>query len=347
MEIKALDNVCSNYYTVRPNFFDFLEADVSKIFGEKGAFIVFNIINSQKEEDELYIEKIFRLMRSAISAYANVYGFILGTNDIIITFPNYNFADIEKISFKVEASFGNIMNSMENSHIQLNKFIMKYNQEIKAVEDFYELLFNNAIKLEENREASRKNIKRLIHMFTNNIRNTLHSYKYANELAFIDDVSGISNHRAGKLFLSKLMEEHKENRKGFGIMFIDGDNLKRYNNISYEAGNQMIRNLSNIIKSSIRSEDKVFRWLSGDEFVVILREIDEQNTLKLAERVRRAVEVQTKNYIYPTTISIGVTHYPSAGKTFNDVINRAEKANAYAKSIGKNRVIKWKASLED
>lgn len=345
MEIKAFDNVYGNYCRVRPNFFDFLEADVCKIFGEKGAFIVFNIFNSQKEEDDLYIENIFRLMRSVISAYPNVYGFILGTNDIIITFPNYNFSDIEKISNKVEASLNNIINTEENTHIQLNKFILQYNKEIESVEDFYELLFNNAIKLEENKEASRKKIKRIIHMFTNNIRNTLHSYKYANELAFIDDVSGISNHRAGKLFLSKLMEEHIENRKGFGIMFIDGDNLKRYNNISYDAGNQMIRNLSSIIKGSIRSEDKVFRWLSGDEFVVILREIDELNTLKLAERVRRAVEIQTKNYIYPTTISVGVTHFPSDGKTFNDVINRAEKANAYAKSIGKNRVIKWNGSM--
>ncbi|GFP75777.1 GGDEF domain-containing protein [Clostridium fungisolvens] len=347
MEIKAFDNVYGNYSSLRPNFFDFLEADVSKIFGKKGAFIVFNISNSKKEEDELYIENIFKLIRNVISTYSNIYGFIIGINDIIITFPNYNFADIERISFKVEASLNNIMNTQENSHMNLNKFVLQYNQEITSVEDFYELLFNNAIKLEENKEVSRKKIKRIIHMLTNNIRNTVHSYKYANELAFIDDVSGVSNHRAGKLFLSKLIEEYIESRKGFGIMFIDGDNLKRYNNVSYEAGNQMIRNLSTIIKSSIRSEDKVFRWLSGDEFVVILREIDEQNTLKLAERVRRAVEVQTKNYIYPTTISVGVAHYPSDGKTLSDLLNRAEKANSYAKSIGKNRVIKWNNSMVD
>ncbi|MBK1811116.1 GGDEF domain-containing protein [Clostridium sp. YIM B02505] len=347
MEIKAFDDVYSNCSSVRPNFFDFLEADISKIFGEKGAFIVFNVYNSKNENDELYIESIFKLVRNVISTYSNVYGFILGTNDIIITFPNYNLTDIEKISCKVEVSLNNIMKIIEKPYLQLNKFTLKYNQNINSVEDFYELLFDNVMKQEESKEVSRVKLKSIIHMFTNNIRNTLHSYKYANELAFIDDVSGISNHRAGKLFLSKLIEEYMENRKGFAIMFIDGDNLKRYNNISYEAGNQMIRNLSTIIKSSIRCEDKVFRWLSGDEFVVILKDIDGQNTLKLAERVRKAVQVQTKNYIYPTTISVGVTHYPSDGKNVNDLINRAEKANAYAKSIGKNRVIKWNSSMAD
>lgn len=345
MEIRAVDNVYGNYSSVSPNFFDFLEADISKIFGEKGAFIVFNVSNSKNENDELYIESVFKLIRNVISKYSSVYGFILGTNDIIITFPNYNFTDIEKISYKVEVSLNNIMKTIEKPYLQLNKFTLKYNQNINSVEDFYELLFDNVMKQEESKEVSRVKLKSIINMFTNNIRNTLRSYKYANELAFIDDVSGISNHRAGKLFLSKLMEEYVESRKGFAIMFIDGDNLKRYNNISYEAGNQMIRNLSSIIKSSIRREDKVFRWLSGDEFVVVLREIDGQDISKLAERVRRSVEMQTKNYIYPTTISVGVTHYPSDGETFNDLINKAEKANAYAKSIGKNRVIKWNSSM--
>ncbi len=105
----------------------------------------------------------------------------------------------------------------------------------------------------------------------------LDSYLEAKGLALVDDISGLSNNRAGKIYLAGLIREYSQKSKGFCVMFIDCDNLKRYNQVSYESGNQMIRYLSQIMTNTIKDEDKVYRWLSGDEFIVIVNEIDKHD----------------------------------------------------------------------
>lgn len=313
-----------------PDFYDFIEEDINKIFGTEGCFVVFNIHNLKminekygSNNGDRVVKGICVSIKDTVSKYRNIYGYRFGYNDFIITLPKHDKSIIEEIICDVEDEFKCKTNDLELSALSLDRFVLEYNQQINYVEDFYELLLNNVSVLGENEEASRRIIKHIIGTFTNNIRKTLTSYREANNLAFIDDVSGISNHRAGKLFLSGLIEEYSKEKKGFAVMFIDGDNLKRYNNISYEAGNQMIKKLSQIITSSIRTEDKVFRWLSGDEFLVVLKEIDKKDSLNLAERIRKAVEEQTQDFVYPTTISIGVAHFPSDDNWIDGIIKKA------------------------
>ncbi|NLZ47234.1 MAG: hypothetical protein GX895_00335 [Clostridiales bacterium] len=94
------------------------------------------------------------------------------------------------------------------------------------------MLLNNLSGLSKNNEDySRRIIGHIIGTFTSNIRKTLKSYRASNELAFIDDVSGIQNYGAGRLFLSGFLGEYSKEKRGFEVLFIDDDNLKRYNNI--------------------------------------------------------------------------------------------------------------------
>jgi diguanylate cyclase (GGDEF)-like protein len=352
-----MDNInynCVKDFVVLPDFYDFIEEDISKIFGTEGCFVVFNIHNL-KMINEKYcsntgdriVKGVCESIKQVVSKHENIYGYRFGYNDFIITLPKYDKSSIGDIVCDVEDEFKCKTNDLELYSVKLDRFVLEYNQQINYVEDFYELMLNNVSVLGENEDAPRRIIKHIIGTFTNNIRNTLTAYREANNLAFTDDVSGISNHRAGKLFLSGLIEDYSKEKKGFAVMFIDGDNLKRYNNISYEAGNQMIKNLSQIITSSIRTEDKAFRWLSGDEFLVVLKEIDKKDSLNLAERIRKTVEEQTQSYVYPTTISIGVAHFPSDDNCIEEIIKKAEKANSYAKHIGRNKVVGWDTIQED
>jgi diguanylate cyclase (GGDEF)-like protein len=137
------------------------------------------------------------------------------------------------------------------------------------------------------------------------------------------------------------LEGYKSDKNGFSLLFIDGDDLKRYNKVSYETGNDMIKRLSGIIVETLRNEDKIFRWLSGDEFLIVLKETNEVKAIRIAERIRQAVEEQTKTWIYPVTISIGISSYPKDGCCITELIDKAEKANGFAKDAGKNRVFTW------
>jgi diguanylate cyclase (GGDEF)-like protein len=289
---------------------------------------------------DLCISSLTKSINSVISKHPNLHGFRFGENDFIITLPNYNLSNVNEIISEVEEEFRKCIYSLGYEEIRLYKFSLEYSENINTIEDFYEFLLKSAIKVSESEEDIDRIIKHLVWTFTRSIKST-------SSLALKDDFSGLSNHRAAKLFISNLINEQCHCEKGFAIIFIDGDNLKRYNQVSYEAGNKMIRNLSQIISNSIRGKDKVFRWLSGDEFLVVLKDVDKDNSVKLAERVRETVEKQTQNYIFPTTISIGVSHYPTDGTLIDELIKKAEKANRYAKNKGKNKVVKWENTIED
>jgi diguanylate cyclase (GGDEF)-like protein len=336
-----------------PNFFDFIESDVRQIFGIQGSFLILNIFNLMSVNEkycgnlsDLYIMNISQSIVKVIAHHDNIYAFKFGNNDFIITFPNSKASELSEILVEIKLCFNSALFNENLEFVQLDSFIVEYNEEVNSIEEFYELLFVKASIKDGDKLAPKRMIKHIIGTFTKNIRETLSSFRYANNLAFTDDVSGLSNHRAGRQFVLELIKEYRSNSKGFSVMFIDGDNLKRYNKISYEAGNQMIRDLSSIILDSIRSEDKVFRWLSGDEFLVVLKGADKENCLKLAERVRESVETKTRDFIFPTTISIGIANYPSDGISLEELICKAEKANSCAKDMGRNRVIRWDASLE-
>jgi diguanylate cyclase (GGDEF)-like protein len=330
-----------------------MEADVKKIFGQKGAFLFFNILNLPEINEEygegfgeLCIKVISQSIDNIGAKYNDTYVFKFGNNDFIITFPDRKGLEVSEVASEIKNDFKRSLNDRELGLIEFSSFFLEYDEEINSIEDFYELIFNNASEIGSDKIASRIIIKHIISTFTTIIRNTFSSFKDANALALTDDVSGLSNHRAGKSFVSNLIDEYSSSNKGFSVMFVDGDNLKRYNKISYEAGNQMIKDLSAIISDSIRGEDRVFRWLSGDEFLVVLKGTSKEICSKLAERVRESVEKQTEKFIYPTTISIGVAHYPTDGSCLEEIISKAERANSYAKDIGRNKVVRWEGYME-
>jgi diguanylate cyclase (GGDEF)-like protein len=81
--------------------------------------------------------------------------------------------------------------------------------------------------------------------------------------------------------------------------------------------------------------------LSGDEFLIVLKDASERKAVKVANRIRQIVEEKTKDWIYPVTISIGIATYPKDGSNITELVDKAEKANGIAKDMGKNMVLKW------
>jgi diguanylate cyclase (GGDEF)-like protein len=77
----------------------------------------------------------------------------------------------------------------------------------------------------------------------------------------------------------------------------------------------------------------------GDEFIVILPATDVEKAAMVAERLRESIERASKGWLFPTSISIGISYSPKHGYTADKLIEAAEKALAIAKSTGKNKVI--------
>jgi diguanylate cyclase (GGDEF)-like protein len=178
----------------------------------------------------------------------------------------------------------------------------------------------------------------LIDNMAGRICETLSLLRQTRNLALSDEVSGLPNYRAAKLFLEEAVLCYHQNQEPYSILLIDGDDLKRYNDLSYQHGNRMIRELGQLLVESLRYGDQIARWLSGDEFIVIIPNSDRQMAFQVGERLRNAVERETRNWSFPITISIGVASCPADGTMVEELLARAEVANNAAKRAGKNQV---------
>ena len=163
--------------------------------------------------------------------------------------------------------------------------------------------------------------------------------QYTFKMAYTDPVSSAPNmlaiQRRLELSLSEAMLDHRH----LSLCLIDGDSLKRYNTKGYQAGDDVIRKITQTLATALRPTDFLGRWRMGDEFIVILPATNVDHASMVAERLRESVERASQGWLFPTSVSIGVSYYPKHGHTAGQLIGEAEKALSIAKATGKNKVI--------
>ena len=158
-------------------------------------------------------------------------------------------------------------------------------------------------------------------------------------LSETDIVSQLPNMRAALRQLENAVNIARSTSQPMAILMVDGDNLRRFNQEGYEAGDEAIRLMSAVMKLNLRSSDFLARWRTGDEFLILLPQTETIGALKLAERLCQAIDEDSSAWRFRTSISIGVAIYPDHGKTVQDLLAAAEWGLEEAKRLGKNRVI--------
>jgi len=163
-------------------------------------------------------------------------------------------------------------------------------------------------------------------------------YAKAKERAHTDELTGLFNHR---YFHERLDEEISRcSRFGdiFSLVFLDMDLFKAYNDIyGHLAGDDMLKQIGHYIKSSIRGIDMAFRY-GGDEFTVILPQASLEDSCKVAERIRKRIEVEMDSKGAPLTCSLGIASWPTDGVMREEIIQAADASLYYAKQTGRNRI---------
>ena len=91
------------------------------------------------------------------------------------------------------------------------------------------------------------------------------------------------------------------------LMFIDLDNFKSVNDtMGHDAGDLCIERAADVIGSCVLHKGRVYRYASGDEFMVILPNFDDKEASASAERIRKGIEAEKLGGPSPVTASIGV-----------------------------------------
>ena len=123
------------------------------------------------------------------------------------------------------------------------------------------------------------------------------------------------------------------------MLLLDIDHFKRINDqFGHAAGDQVLTGMVSLLESRLRKLDSLFR-IGGEEFILLLSEIEEGDALAVAEEVRTRVADARLFGDLQTFVSIGVTGL-RAGDSVDAWIRRADDALYQAKSTGRNRVAK-------
>ncbi len=133
--------------------------------------------------------------------------------------------------------------------------------------------------------------------------------------------------------------------KNVSFVFFDIDHFKQVNDTyGHAAGDEVLKAVAETIRLSVREGDTAARW-GGDEIALTLVGATERDAVQKAEDIRRQVE-SIKFGKYPElklTISAGVAT-AEQGASFEQVLERADKALYKAKQSGRNKVVAYSAS---
>jgi diguanylate cyclase (GGDEF)-like protein/PAS domain S-box-containing protein len=151
-----------------------------------------------------------------------------------------------------------------------------------------------------------------------------------------DSLTGLPNRLALGHRLGDAVELAKQRGETLGLIFLDLDNFKDVNDsLGHAAGDDVLREVSRRLEACVPPPGLVARY-AGDEFVVLMPDVDQERCLMHAKRIEAVLAWEMK--IGDTAIvphgSMGVAFYPEHGADAESVLRAADAAMYRSKSIG-------------
>ncbi len=161
------------------------------------------------------------------------------------------------------------------------------------------------------------------------------------DLAIRDEVTGLENRREAARRIEEQVAIASRYGRSLSCAVLDVDQFKQFNDCHGHAiGDQVLRHVAAILKSSLRSTDMAYRF-GGDEFLVLLPDQTVEKAISWAERFRKEVAEQPlhdKSDAHRVTVSIGLAEYASCGGIATELQIAADRALYAAKREGRNTV---------
>lgn len=158
--------------------------------------------------------------------------------------------------------------------------------------------------------------------------------------ASTDNLTGLASRRYLDLRLADELEFARRNTCPLSVVMLDIDDFKQINDqYGHQAGDEILRQIGAILKSSVRQFDVCGRY-GGEEFILALPETDPQGAQVVAENVRERIagsKFLDDEHPVPVTVSLGIATFPALASDLTSLIGAADRALYRAKRGGKNR----------
>ncbi len=159
----------------------------------------------------------------------------------------------------------------------------------------------------------------------------------AQHLARVDNLTGLPNRPALIEAIEAELSRAKRFARSFSIALMDCDGFKQINDLrGHLTGDDVLRRFGQVLQRQTRRFDCAGRW-GGDEFLIVLPELDQDDAKLFAERLRAALRHEIERDYPSLTCSLGIVTFPGAAVDWEDCVRQADEAMYKAKRLGRDQ----------
>jgi diguanylate cyclase (GGDEF)-like protein len=217
---------------------------------------------------------------------------------------------------------------------------MDYVTEFRISHNHRGLLAFSGAKPSPSVKAKLKSYQRI----TSDLIENAEAYRRAEIMSYTDSLTELANQRYMYKRLTEEINRAERYSRPLAFIIFDIDELKVVNDTyGHLAGDELIRQVGQALKNSIRAIDVVARY-GGDEFCVVMPESDEETCVKFMKRMMETIasteiRITGQAKTHHCTISMGSALYPQHAKKAQKLVHAADMALLKAKSQGRNTYI--------
>ena len=167
-----------------------------------------------------------------------------------------------------------------------------------------------------------------------------------------DAMTGLYNRRFLEEFIDTIVaSQARRENETYTILMLDIDFFKAVNDTyGHDIGDKVIIGIGKVLKESTRESDLAIRY-GGEEFVVLLRNTNRENSLKVAQKIHQSF-AQTSFDVgnaksINKTLSIGIARFPDDAESIWQSIKYADTALYVAKTTGRNKIVEYSKELAE
>ncbi len=201
---------------------------------------------------------------------------------------------------------------------------------------------DDAVREQRLRDGDQIRIGRSILKFMTGENIEVHYHEEIYRLMTVDGLTQVFNRRYFNEALEREFNRSKRYDRALSLIAFDIDHFKRVNDThGHLAGDNLLRQIATAVKPRLRRED-IFARTGGEEFGILLPEIEVDGARIRAEKVRRIVETTPLRYeqqVIPVTVSLGISQMVPTDTAPEELYKRADEKLYEAKQGGRNRVV--------
>jgi diguanylate cyclase (GGDEF)-like protein len=155
-----------------------------------------------------------------------------------------------------------------------------------------------------------------------------------------DALTGLYNRRYLEESLNRELHRAKRAGRSLSVVMLDLDHFKHFNDtFGHQVGDILLKEVAGVIKGRVRAGDLACRY-GGEEFSLIVAEVDTEGTLKCVESIRETIKHLSLHHRGQTlgtiTVSAGIATYPAHADNPEDLIRAADEALYQSKKAGRD-----------